>query len=116
MNKEQLNRIINLIKKTGDKLVVLDQTTEASFILMDLKDYEKLILAKSEVKDLTEDELLDKINRDIAIWKVNQSEASDIELDNISSYDKIKKNQNDQASQISSSSKEDKFYIEPEEE
>lgn len=108
MDNKQLKQIIDLIKKTGDRLVILDQKG-AGFVMMDVKDYEKLILAKSEVKDLTEDELLDKINRDIAIWKANQSQEA--ELDKMVDYDKMEKTQD---SQSDSSSEEDKFYIEPE--
>ncbi|MFH0819639.1 MAG: hypothetical protein V1892_01265 [bacterium] len=108
MDNKQLKQIIDLIKKTGDRLVILDQKG-AGFVMMDVNDYEKLILAKSEVKDLTEDELLDKINRDIAIWKANQSQEA--ELDKMVDYDKMEKTQD---SQSDSSSEEDKFYIEPE--
>lgn len=108
MDNKQLKQIIDLIKKTGDKLVILDQKG-VGFVMMAVKDYEKLILAKSEVKDLTEDELLDKINRDIAIWKVNQFQEA--ELDKIVDYDKMEKNQE---SHPDSSPEEDKFYIEPE--
>ena len=39
---------------------------------MDLPNYEKLIFKQSEVKHLTEDEMLDKINRDIAVWQSSQ--------------------------------------------
>lgn len=46
--------------------------SEAVYMLMSLDEYEKLLIGKSEVRNLTEDELLDKINRDIAIWKSEQ--------------------------------------------
>lgn len=110
MDGKQLKQIIDLIKKTGDRLVILDQKG-AGFVMMDVKDYEKLILAKSEVKDLTEAELLDKMNRDIAIWKANQSQEA--ELDKTVDYDKMEKTQNEQIIPKVSSS-EEKFYIEPE--
>ena len=42
-------------------------------MVLALKDYENLVLGKSEVRGLTEDGLLDKINRDIAIWKSEQN-------------------------------------------
>jgi len=71
--QNQLQRAINLIKKTGDKLIIFDSAkTEDACVVLTLKDYENLILGRSEVKNLTEDELLDKINRDIAIWKSEQ--------------------------------------------
>jgi hypothetical protein len=68
--QDQLQKAINLAKKTGDRLIVFDSSKQDSvFVVMSLKDYENLVLGKSEVRGLTEDELLDKINRDIAIWK-----------------------------------------------
>ena len=66
----QLQKAIDLVKKTGDKIIVFDSAkSENLYVIMNIKDYENLILGKSEVRGLTEDELLDKINRDIAIWK-----------------------------------------------
>ena len=69
---EGLQKVVNLIKKTGDKAIILDQNGEPNYVIMTLNDYEQLILGKSEVRGLTEPELLDKINRDIAIWKEDQ--------------------------------------------
>ena len=69
----QLQKAINLAKKTGDRLLIFDpKNVESIFAVMSLDEYEKLVIGKSEVRDLTEDELLDKINRDIAIWKSEQ--------------------------------------------
>ncbi|MFA5029676.1 MAG: hypothetical protein WC518_02900 [Patescibacteria group bacterium] len=69
---EGLKKIVNLIKKTGDKAIILDQNGDPAYVLMTIFDYERLILGKSEVVGLTEDELLDKINREIALWKDSQ--------------------------------------------
>ncbi|MFA6525889.1 MAG: hypothetical protein WCT26_00535 [Candidatus Buchananbacteria bacterium] len=65
-------KLVNLLKKTGDKAVILDESGEPGYVIMTVADYEDLILGKSGVSGLTEVELLDKINRDIAIWKDNQ--------------------------------------------
>jgi PHD/YefM family antitoxin component YafN of YafNO toxin-antitoxin module len=109
----ELQKIIDLIKKTGDKLVVLDGNG-SSFAIMDLKDYERLVLGKSDVRGLTEDELLDKINRDIALWKADQEE-----LDNNNDWSDFslnldkKKMRAEQLSSELESSDEDKYYFEP---
>ena len=66
---ESLQKIINLIKKTGDKAVILDKNGDLSCVVMTVADYEKLVLGQSGIQGLTEEELLDKINRDIEIWK-----------------------------------------------
>lgn len=69
----QLQKAFNLAKKTGDRLIVFEgPKSDNGYVVMGLEDYEKLTIGKSDVRDLTEDELLDKINRDIAIWKSEQ--------------------------------------------
>ena len=74
MNK-QLQKLIDLSNKTGDRLVVFDpQNEQSAYVIMGVDDYESLAVGRSEVRGLTEDELLDKINRDIAIWKSDQVE------------------------------------------
>lgn len=79
MNQEnQLQSIIELIEKTGDKAIVLDKGRPA-YVMMRLKDYEGLILGKAGVRGLTEEELLDKINREIAVWKSDQEMLKEIE-------------------------------------
>lgn len=66
------DKILNLVKKTGDKIVVMSEDGMTNFLVMPLSEYEKIVEGKSEVINLTEDELLGKINRDIALWKENQ--------------------------------------------
>ena len=75
-----MQKIINLIKKTGDKAIILDETGEPGFVIMAVGDYENLIIGKSGVQGLTEEELLDKINRDIAVWKDTQ-ELRELSID-----------------------------------
>ena len=86
--QDQLSKAINLAKKTGDRLIVFDSAKPDSvFVVMSLKDYENLVLGKSEVRGLTEDKLLDKINRDIAIWKSDHdSEENEEEAAAIPDY------------------------------
>ena len=65
-----LERAIDLARKTGDRLIVADSVkSDKIYVVMSLDEYEKLVIGKSEVRNLTEDELLDKINRDVAVWK-----------------------------------------------
>ena len=73
-------KLVNLLKKTGDKAIILDDTGEPGYVIMAVADYEQLILGKSGVSGLTEVELLDKINRDIAIWKDDQ-ELKELAID-----------------------------------
>src|SRR3989338_2085410 len=94
--QDQLQKAINLIKKTGDRLIIFDSAKPDNvFVVQTLKDYENLVLGKSEVRGLTEDELLDKINRDIAIWKSEQNSDKEIdtELDHLAELPASEKHQ-----------------------
>ena len=85
--QNQLRKVLDLARKTGDRIIVFDhENSDNTFVVMSLSDYEKLILGKNEVRGLTEDELLDKINRDIAIWKSEQEfqESKQKIVDNVS--------------------------------
>ncbi len=78
-----LNKVFNLINKTGDRCVVLSQESDDAYVVMSLMEYERMALGRADVSELSEDELLDKINRDIAVWKSQQDEGrhSDVQLD-----------------------------------
>ena len=70
---DRLQRLIHLINKTGDKLIVFDQLEpDNCYVISSLSDYEHIVKEGNGVQGLTEDELIDKINRDIAIWKNGQ--------------------------------------------
>jgi hypothetical protein len=76
--RSQLERAINLAANTGDKIIVVDELNDRSSVVMSLDEYEKLLngqnKGRNRIKNLTEEELLDKINRDIVTWKDANSE------------------------------------------
>ncbi len=43
MKNNQINRVINLVRKTGDRVVVMDQETEEVLVMMRLDEYENLM-------------------------------------------------------------------------
>lgn len=88
---ESIQKVINLIRKTGDKVVILDKSGDLDCVIMTINDYEKLVIGKSEIKGLTEDELLDKINRDIEIWKDSQ-ESEHLPIDQYDFSQELDKN------------------------
>jgi len=73
-----LNKIINLIKKTGDKFVVMDEYGE-SFVVMTLSDYEKIVEGKSDYGQMSEKELFDSVERDISLWRAEHEDYDDME-------------------------------------
>ena len=75
---EQLQKAINLVKRTGDRIIVFDNLrAEDAFVIMDLDCYEKMLDSQEEIRSLTEDELLDRINRDVALWRSESNQNSE---------------------------------------
>jgi hypothetical protein len=111
MFSQQLKKILGLAKKTGDRVIIYDGSNpDDSYVVMDIDTYlnsekkEKKDFSdkpepedndgakslekspeKEMEKDLTEEDLTDRINQEISMWK-NQNKASDL-----SEEDKIKK-------------------------
>lgn len=82
MQNNQLNRLLKLVNRTGDRLVVLDKETESAIVMMEIDEYEKLLDGGPRLEDMSESDILDKINREIAIWReknVANSAVSDME-------------------------------------
>lgn len=84
MFPEQLKKILNLIKKTGDRVIMFDASAPAdSYVIMDIDRYTEMTLGEVEKntkntekndleakkENLTEEDLTDKINREISLWK-----------------------------------------------
>jgi PHD/YefM family antitoxin component YafN of YafNO toxin-antitoxin module len=69
MQNNQLNRLLKLINRTGDRLVVLDKDTEEAVVMMEIDEYEKILNAGSHLEDMSEADILDKINREVAVWR-----------------------------------------------
>ena len=70
-----LERAINLVKVTNDNVIVVNEKNKESYVVMDLEKYERLILKNKDInnkKSLTEEELIDKINRDIVCSQKEQ--------------------------------------------
>lgn len=75
-----LDRLINLAKKSGSTLIIHDEKN-GDVVLMDVDSYEMMLDMQDyhsdfdycheheDLYDMSEIELLDKINRDIGIWR-----------------------------------------------
>jgi hypothetical protein len=72
---KNFKRILDLIRKTGDRYLFEDEQGNI-FVTLELNDYENLVLKNSSLANLSEEELLNKINKDIAVWKSSQEENS----------------------------------------
>ena len=72
---KNIKKILDLIRKTGDRYIFEDEQGEI-FVILPVSDYENIVLKNSQVKSLSEEELLNKINKDVALWKAGQEEES----------------------------------------
>ncbi|MFA6995285.1 MAG: hypothetical protein WC249_02635 [Patescibacteria group bacterium] len=101
MFPEQLKKILNIIKNTGDRVIIYDAANpDDSYALMDFSNYARLIdntekkmdkpnlinqenslnkpelpVKSEKIENLTEEDLTDKINREISNWK-NKEDSS----------------------------------------
>jgi hypothetical protein len=156
MQPELFSRVINLIQKNGDKVVLADPQSGRAVVVMDLESYEKLCGSKSPeeapkevsrpteistgfapqkggknaeqsqkvakktgvrltpdtmggthvMTDLTQEELIDKINRDIGAWKTAQERRRSDEL-------KSAAHSAPQHETVNALEDEERFYLEP---
>jgi len=116
-----MDKVLDLAAKTGDKVIVLSDYHDP-YVIMTIKEYEALLHGPSSVKDLSEDELLSKINRDIAVWKASQENLDDYSLEDFKvdtlrkdTKDEEKPAKEDENTTVDKSAvdEEDRYYIEP---
>lgn len=120
-NIKNLEQVLELAAKTGDRVVVVSDTHEP-FVILAFKEYQALMSHNTNLQELTEQELLEKINRDIAVWKASQEDFStDYNLDQFKVEPKIvpvqtpaiqSQNPNKVEEPIMAG-EEEKYYIEP---
>ncbi len=76
--KEIFERLFNLIKKTGDKVVFYDSAKGEAYVMMRMEDYEKMTVNKPGAENLTNfraSDKIEKINQDIAMWREEVKET-----------------------------------------
>ncbi|KKP59622.1 MAG: hypothetical protein UR53_C0001G0122 [Candidatus Magasanikbacteria bacterium GW2011_GWC2_34_16] len=69
MRQNQLDKLMNLLKRTGDRLAVLDKDNDNVLMMMSIEEYERLLSGNEAWEELDEGEMLDKVERDIARWR-----------------------------------------------
>ncbi len=78
---DRLNRILSLSKKTGDTVIIHDPTEAHDLVVLPFDQYEEFRASDKVshsdfdeylLEEMSERELIDKINRDIAIWRSYQ--------------------------------------------
>ena len=112
-NIQLSKEIINQVKNDQDKLIIVNEAGEPQIVLMSYQAYQKLLKKPADrsvaqamqSKQLTSDEILDKINQEIAQWK-SQENLNPIALEKDLL---IQKNNADNTVSIL---EQDRFYLE----
>ena len=82
MFSSQLEKIIDLAKRTGDKVIVMPEFGEP-FAMVPLEQYEEMTESKIDYAGMTEEEILNRVNSEISLWKQAQREiglSSDVDF------------------------------------
>ncbi len=89
--ESNIKRIIKLIQKTGDRFIVMDSADVNPYVIMSFNDYERLLDMPTEVGEMSETELLEKINKEIALWRSGQEKKEEKEEANLWPRNVVKK-------------------------
>jgi hypothetical protein len=101
-------KIFELISRTGDKFII--DFNGNNFVVMDLAAYEKILHEPKDasfVQELSEEDLIEKINTDIAEWRQNQEAPDSFLADFKENKDAV------DSSKCSEIDTEDQYYLEP---
>jgi hypothetical protein len=97
---KNLKRILDLIRKTGHGFIFEDEEGQI-FVILPADDYENIILKNGGLGNLSEQELLNKINKDIAVWR------------DLQKTDDLEENWQNLAENKEKNQEEDQYYFEP---
>lgn len=79
----------DLISTVGGRYIIVENG-QPKYIVMNFDEYRSALLDKKAVQTLTEEELIEKINSDIALWREKQNvEDNDVALDEIEELEDI---------------------------
>ena len=78
----------DLIRDVGGKFIIAEDG-KARYIAMSLKEFQKTIAGKESIQTLTEEELIDKINADIEVWRESQNSSSEALIGEIEKLEEV---------------------------
>jgi hypothetical protein len=65
-----------LMDLSGGRYIIVENG-RPKYIVMNFDEYKKAILSHKEIQGLTEEELIDKINSDISLWRENRENSEE---------------------------------------
>jgi hypothetical protein len=85
MDENDFQEILKLCKEIGGRYIFVEDG-KPSFVLMNIEEFKKIFGRK--IENLSKEELLEKINKEIAAWREAQKER---EIENILDEEKNEK-------------------------
>ncbi|MDD5489948.1 MAG: hypothetical protein PHP25_04700 [Candidatus Moranbacteria bacterium] len=85
MISEELKKIMDI---AGGRYIIVENGKPA-YIVMNFQEYKEAILGRNELRGLTEEELIDKINSDISLWRENKGNPEEELLDEIEKLEDV---------------------------
>lgn len=85
MISQDFKELMNL---AGGRYIIVEDG-KPKYIVMNFDEYRNAVLDRKAVQTLTEEELIEKINADIALWREGQKNEDDITLDEIEELEDI---------------------------
>lgn len=87
MRSAQFNRVLKLVRHTGDRFVIMDNESDEVFVLMNLREYENNLDLVSDWEGLDEEELNNRAGEDYTRWKQNNFNSRDLNESGLISKD-----------------------------
>lgn len=110
-------KLIELVQHWGERCVIVNERGEPVSVLLSVSDFERLLGNRESIQELSEQELLEKINRDIALWRSAQEEERDFpdDVDDIEERVRVHEAPESEAKRDipESFDAEDTYYFEP---
>ena len=78
----------DILDLAGGRYIIVENG-RPKYIVMNFDEYRTTILDRKAVQALTEDELIEKINADIALWREKQTAEDEIAIDEIEELEDI---------------------------
>ena len=86
-----LDKVLNLVKKTNDRVVVVPVPStrdDEPYVVVPFNQYENILKDEVDYKSMTEEEMLNRINKEMSLWKQSQRELGfDPDMDFLKSVD-----------------------------
>ena len=81
MNNNQLNRVMRLVRRTGDRCVVLDNESDEAVVVLNLDEYERMLDCDENMCSCCEGDCEQNVDNDIDDVLVEQNDGFDVEED-----------------------------------